>query len=65
MLYNITVETQSFWYKLGKNEQMNPNDKCKKGTKSLNNNNQILNMSWENCSNLFLVLLKKKIYHLN
>ena len=44
---------------------MNPNDKSKKGTKSLNNNNQTLNMSWENCSNLFLVLLKKKIYYLN
>ena len=44
---------------------MNPNDKSKKGTKSLNNNNRTLNMSQEDCSNLFLVLLKKKLYYLN
>ena len=44
---------------------MNPNDKSKKGIKSLNNNNQTLYMPQEDCSNLFLVLLKKKIYYFN
>ena len=45
---------------------MNPNDKSKKGIKSLNNNNnRTLYMPWEDCSNLFLVLLKKKIYYFN